>query len=1505
MEQISSRNGQLDSFGIMITGTYLGSIQEEGSESKPPPKTRDTSSTPIYCQFCVDSEEPPRLEVYCQFCVDSEEPPRLEDKKPQDEQAVFAATTPDSTIAGRGSLYCGVCADTPNATLSAPPIIYTATSFSCKGQKNWQELASSVLEPVQGVARVQYNSPQKLLTVTHQASLVTAQKLLQLLNQNTFGARIQSSVPAPVPTTKGAPRKSVAFSPEDTFIHQKEEQLVPASSDGYTRKPIVGDEFVESIFVSDDICSESGCSLIRSSLEPIRAISRIQFQLPSKQLIVKHSPLHISAQEIMILLSHDGFDCSVETDGGSSHSSGGEEQCDPLATILLVESEFRCPDICCQVEFDIVETLLWNSIKGVKRVGFNLATKQITVDHVPALVSANGILRVLMEGGFEAHIEKDGDKTNITASPIIRTVLICGGICCEADCWAIRQRIGTVEGVKRVHFNVPAKRVILFHSPSRVSAKDIVILLNEDKFDATIMDPSTDSPVTTNLSEDPMHSTMIRRSTFKCQGVCCEAEKVLVEALLGRMDGVRNITLNGETKNVVVEHVPSIISEQAMLRLLNEDGFQATLRTRPSLGSQKESSRRISQRRSSARSSRLLTMDDIKLIESKLSESETEVRSILHVARICCPAEIPAIKSIVEPMQGVSKVWVIVTSKLVYVQHEPSRVSAETIRNTLNGQSFGAKIKVDGAKAAATAASNKTMFCTSRFVIKSWEVSDYEFEGAINSDFDETQVQSIAVDRITGTLAVVHNPCTASAHLIKQTLCQNPRTSAELIVDGENSLHIDYEALAALKEDETKSEQDDHRFPRPTVILAVLLWIVSMLSLIGEDWEFLKYVGLGSVAFGIPPIAIKAYHQLRRLRFDANSLMFLASLGALALGEFTEAAAVVSLFALSEWLEVRATTRARQALSAIVDLKPEKANLVHHKTKEVLQVPASAVPLGALVVVKTGDKIPCDGVVVEGHSSLDESSLTGESRPISKGVGEAVSGGTVNSGVAQLMVRTTALAENSAVARLIRLVEEAQAHRSQTEKIVDEFASIYTPLVIIAAVIMCSIPWAFGSDTGRHWTENGLVLIVVACPCALIISTPVAYVAGLAATAQKGVLIKGGAFLEGLGRVKQVCLDKTGTITNGEFALLHLEVASLECSREEILQYLALMEERSSHPVANAIMVRARNENAFIPPSMVLESHVLLAGEGVMGVISGKEVYVGNERLFDRIDLLKDLSVEMRNTVESWKQLGGTIGFMSIEGYGIVCAFCASDGVRDESPKVIHNFKQRGIAVTMLTGDNASAAVTVGRMVGLAPSEIKSKLLPDEKLEYLQSIMSERKSSNTRLITQVIRNRGTVLFCGDGVNDAPALAAADVGVAMGEGAALAMETADVTLLDSNLEKLEYSLQMGRRVIRKIHENIAFSVVTKGIVLGFAVAGKTHLWAAIATDVGAMILVTLNAMMLLGRQEQRTSIPLPHPVPATIEKVEDDDRSGMMLVYAGCDKKPTSGITLDSKKDLTS
>lgn len=840
-------------------------------------------------------------------------------------------------------------------------------------------------------------------------------------------------------------------------------------------------------------------------------------------------------------------------------------------------------------------------------------------------------------------------------------------------------------------------------------------------------------------------------------------------------------------------------------------------------------------------------------------------KSALYVSGICCASEGKLIERVLTKkkflLENIRNISVNTTTKIVYVDHTPN-VTTEQISQLLSSQGFGNEIRQDS-RSSSSSHAQTTVLCSCLELqllpksngdavvfsthwldplVQSGQLRGYQCDD--DSDDDD-------VSKPKKLLRVEHCPFDGGMTIqqLQDYLLEQHGMPSSIQIDGLEEL---LQSKKKAQEAQHASNNNRNRFPRPAVIASGIFWIVSMLSLLGgEKLEHLKWFALLSVAFGIPTILCKAVRTLMRYQFDANCLMLFASLGALALQEFTEAAAVVFLFSLGEWLEIRASARARNALSAILELRPDTADLVlPNSNNQIMVVPPEVVPVGSLVSVKTGSKIPCDGLVADGESTVDESSLTGESRPIRKAIGSKVSGGTVNAGLQPLLIRTTATADDSAVSRLVRLVQMAQVNRSETERMVDHFAKYYTPIVVLGALLMCTLPWAFGK--GVEWTHNGLILIVVACPCALIISTPVCYVAGLTAAAQNGVLIKGGAFLEALGSVKTICFDKTGTLTNGEFCLLNLQVLSDSMSRATVFEYLTVMEERASHPVAQAILAASKHEGAQENDGLKLEKHKIVNGEGVVGVVDGKEVNVGNERMFERLRMDVEVSPEHHMLVEGWKAMGGTVGYMSVEGHGIVCAYCAADGVRDESKRVVESLKNRNVNIVMLTGDNHDAADAIGHQVGLEPSEIKSKLLPEEKLNYVKALTDE-KPSQSSFLSKLCSKKQLVLMCGDGLNDAPALAAAHVGVAMGEGAALSMETADITLLDSNLEKIEYSIQLGRRVTGKIFQNVFFSLLTKFVVLGFALAGRTELWAAIATDVGSMLLVTLNAMTILPRK----------------------------------------------------
>mmetsp|Transcript_29767 Transcript_29767/g.63127 ORF Transcript_29767/g.63127 Transcript_29767/m.63127 type:complete len:1409 (+) Transcript_29767:67-4293(+) len=846
----------------------------------------------------------------------------------------------------------------------------------------------------------------------------------------------------------------------------------------------------------------------------------------------------------------------------------------------------------------------------------------------------------------------------------------------------------------------------------------------------------------------------------------------------------------------------------------------------------------------------------VRAVVEETSSSLSRVgRSQFHVKGICCASEIPQVESILRPIDGVVEISINTTTKTVYVDHNVDVVSAIAIANELNDQNFGAVVKKD----AAVAMDQMVGIPTEAFVDSRFDLTDVlndtneadrgkiadVIRACLDQKVSEEQVKNIIVNEQEKILSVEHNPYYLTAPgiaIMLANFCYDVKIVSDGGADG-------MWALSLMQEDTEDTIEHHKSTVRWTVVLSGVFWIISMLSFIGGNWDYLKYVALLSVAFGLPPIAVKAFKTLRRFRFDVNCMMFFAAAGALALQEYTESAAVTFLFAISDYLEARATARARNALSAIVCLRPERANVINPLTKAIVVLPASAVAVGVLVSVRTGDKIPCDGVVVEGKSTIDESSLTGESRPVNKSPGMPVSGGTINTGNTQLVIKTTATSNNSAVARLIRLIEEAQSNRSETEKMVDTFAKIYTPIVVLAALCMCTIPWAFGNETGTFWAKNGLITIVIACPCALIISTPVTYVAGLAAVAQRGVIIKGGQHLEALGRVKSIAFDKTGTLSQGIFALLHFEVivkgaANQSRSREEVLGYLALMEAPASHPLSDAIVKGAANEQVEIP-KLELKNHTLLPGEGITASVAGKTVYVGNTKLFKRLSMYDALPEDVKIMTEEWAQSAGTIGFISIEGEGIIGTYCVADKVRDEAKDVVATLKKMGIEITMLTGDQRPAAIGIGGQVGLDENDIRSELLPEDKMVEIGDRVKENKTNKT-----CWKAKRAAMMVGDGVNDAPALALADISVAMGEGAALAMETADVTLMDSDLRKLLYIIRMGRRVIRTIIENVVFSLAVKAIVMGFTFAGRASLWAAIGTDVGAMLIVTLNGMKLL-------------------------------------------------------
>ncbi|HVL69867.1 MAG TPA: cation-translocating P-type ATPase [Vicinamibacterales bacterium] len=578
-----------------------------------------------------------------------------------------------------------------------------------------------------------------------------------------------------------------------------------------------------------------------------------------------------------------------------------------------------------------------------------------------------------------------------------------------------------------------------------------------------------------------------------------------------------------------------------------------------------------------------------------------------------------------------------------------------------------------------------------------------------------------------------------------------------------------------------------------------------------------------AAALGGVPVGRRALASIRSRVLDINVLMVVAVIGAVLLREWTEAASVVFLFALAQMLETRAMERARGAIRALMELAPADA-LVRRGGIEQ-RLPIDDVRIGDVVLVRPGDKIPVDGLVVAGTSHVNQAPVTGESLPVEKQPGHEVFAGTIN-GRGALDVEVTRLRGDSTIARIIHIVERAQAQRAPSQTFVDRFARIYTPIVLAVAVLVALVPPAAFGGAWDTWFYRSLVLLVISCPCALVISTPVSIVSALAAAARKGVLIKGGARLEQLATVRCVAFDKTGTLTRGTLHVLDV-VPFAGRSPEEVLAVAASVETRSEHPIGQAIVKRARAEGVPLRP---VEGFQAVPGRGAEAVLAGAPVLVGSHRF------LAERGIRSPDVEEAaaLPDRGGAPVFVAAAGEALG-ALIVADQPREAAQEALELLRANGIQrIAMLTGDHRQVAATLGRALGI--DEVRAELLPADKADAVAALRAEY---------------GTLAMVGDGVNDAPALASADVGIAMGAaGSAVALEAADVALMADELPKISYAVRLSRATARNIRANIAFSLALKGAFLLMAVAGAATLWMAVAADMGASLLVIANALRLL-------------------------------------------------------
>ena len=611
----------------------------------------------------------------------------------------------------------------------------------------------------------------------------------------------------------------------------------------------------------------------------------------------------------------------------------------------------------------------------------------------------------------------------------------------------------------------------------------------------------------------------------------------------------------------------------------------------------------------------------------------------------------------------------------------------------------------------------------------------------------------------------------------------------------------------------------------PVLVGAAGIALGFSLQRMGVSWFWVSYL-VGALFAGYPVAKEGLQALIAGAGADINLLTSVAGVGALALGEWAEAAAVLTLFSVGEYLEERASVRARKSIGELMDLSPRTARV--KRGDELVEIAAEEVEPGEVVVVFPGDRIPVDGSVQKGESAVNQAPITGESVPVDKGPDDQVYAGSIN-GEGALEVLSTRTAEDTTIARIVSMVEDAQSKKAKSQRLVDSFARYWTPAMIglsvlvgVGAPLLLRVPF-------RPWVYRALTVLIVSCPCSLVISTPVTVVAAIARAARNGVLVKGGIHLEDLGRVRAVAFDKTGTLTQGRIVVQQV-VPAPGVSEDEVIRLAASVEARSEHPLAKAVLNLASQRGVSFTAG---EHFASIKGKGAKARVVDRNVYVGNPLLFSEIDV--DIPAAMKDRAASLRQEGQTVVYV---GSGnVLSGFIGlTDAIREESVAALGRLQEMGVSVTMLTGDEEATARAVAARTGVR--SFRAGLLPGDKQAAIAGMREEF---------------GTVAMVGDGINDAPSLAAADVGIAMGHGADVALETADVALLTNDLEKVAWSISLGRRSRGLILQNVAFSVALKMAALIAVLGGVLPLWLAVLADSGAAVLVTLNGLRVLAHK----------------------------------------------------
>ncbi|KIF64843.1 ATPase P [Pseudomonas fluorescens] len=667
-------------------------------------------------------------------------------------------------------------------------------------------------------------------------------------------------------------------------------------------------------------------------------------------------------------------------------------------------------------------------------------------------------------------------------------------------------------------------------------------------------------------------------------------------------------------------------------------------------------------------------------------------------------------------------------------------------------------------------------------------------------------VQQLEFNLINRVLGVTHN-----------------LPGTEPITEAIKSLGMHAEPLEAGVDAPAPAAVKKHWWPLALSGLTALGAEVIHFTSVAPDWV-VAVVALVSILSGGLGTYKKGWIALKNLNLNINALMSIAVTGAILIGQWPEAAMVMFLFTVAELIEARSLDRARNAISSLMQMTPEQATVLQ-ADGNWLEQEVKSVELGARVRVKPGERIALDGAVISGSSTIDQAPITGESLPVEKTIGDKVFAGTINQ-AGSLEYTVTAAANNSTLARIIHAVEQAQGARAPTQRFVDQFSKIYTPAVFVFALAVAVIPPLFMGEAWFDWIYRALVLLVVACPCALVISTPVTIVSGLAAAARKGILVKGGVYLEGGFKLDYLALDKTGTITHGK--PVQTDYLSLDPTADASAPAIAAaLAGRSDHPVSLAIASAAVDKNLSALP---VDNFEALGGRGVKGDINGQTYHLGNHRLVEELGLC---SPQLEEKLFALEKQGKSVVLL-LDKSGPLALYAVADTVKETSREAIRQLHELGVKTLMLTGDNVHTAQAIAAQVGI--DEARGDLLPTDKLQAVEDLYKQGHR---------------VGMVGDGINDAPALARAEIGFAMAAaGTDTAIETADVALMDDDLRKIPAFISLSRNTASILKQNITLALVIKAIFLAVTFAGLATMWMAVFADMGVSLLVVFNGLRLL-------------------------------------------------------